>query len=230
MVRRMNSTVKYDGVNPFMDGKMTGFRKWALDKGASPSKIVEVEKKFSKNNWEALKAYTSTDKDFGGYSKGYDAISMYNKNQDFNQIFPHEVEHRLLYNLFGDTKNYVSANEVNAAFRGDGAIWDKQLNGYFIDNDFEEILVRFTQIKNALGISSPRALTEEELKFAYRKFKAGDRRFGNNNMAEFFDSIKDWKAAAKLSGKALSLTGAGITTLNQYNNDDRIQNNQTGLR
>ncbi|MBO7440413.1 MAG: hypothetical protein J6U21_12135, partial [Bacteroidales bacterium] len=89
-----------------------------------------------------------------------------------------------------------------------------------IKKDFEEIMVRFVQIKNALGIKVPRALTESELKYAYRKFKEGSLRFGNNNMSEFFESIKDWKAAAKLSGKALSLTGIGVTSLNQYNNEE----------
>ncbi|MBO4232294.1 MAG: hypothetical protein J5862_03545, partial [Bacteroidales bacterium] len=38
MVQRMNNKVQYDGVNPFTDGKMTGFRKWALNNGASPKK------------------------------------------------------------------------------------------------------------------------------------------------------------------------------------------------
>ena len=58
------------------------------------------------------------------------------------------------------------------------------------------------------------------LKYAYRKFKEGSLLFENNNMSEFFESIKDWKAAAKLSGKALSLTGIGVTSLNQYNNEE----------
>ena len=76
---------------------------------------------------------------------------------------------------------------------------------YFSKDMHEELLTRFTQIKNALGIEEQRALTEEELRAAYELFKEG--KIPNNNMKEFFESIKDWKKAAELSKYALMLTG-----------------------
>ena len=92
---------------------------------------------------------------------------------------------------------------------------DTDGESYFIKNDFEEILTRFSQIKNALGITEQRALTESELRKAYRMLKLGDYRISNNrDMWQFFESIKNWQAAARLSGKALSLTGVGTSILN----------------
>ena len=218
MIMRMNAPAKYDGRNPFWDGKMTGFRKWALDNGASPEKILAVERVYSKNNWEALKKYITIENDYGGYNSNTNDIFMYRADADFNQIFPHEVEHKLFYNLFGDTRNSVSAWEVNAAFKEDSPMWkvmDTDGESYFIKNDFEEILTRFSQIKNALGITGQRALTESELRKAYRMLKLGDYRISNNrDMWQFFESIKNWQAAARLSGKALSLAGVGTSILN----------------
>ena len=222
MTNRMNSLTHYEGNNPFSDNKMTGFRKWGLDNNASPNKILDVESKYSPNNWDALKKYEAHNGPSGTNPTTGD-IYMNRYDTDFRQIFPHEVNHRLSTKLFGDTRNSISAEEVNAAFNVNAPIWkvhDYGQEPYFIKKDFEEIMVRFVQIKNALGIKVPRALTESELKYAYRKFKEGSLRFGNNNMSEFFESIKDWKAAAKLSGKALSLTGIGVTSLNQYNNEE----------
>ena len=219
MVERMNANVEYSRTNPFKDGKMTGFRKWALDNGADPEKILEVEKKYSKNNWEALKRYSPISEDYSGGGKGY--VQIYKDTPYFNQIFPHEVEHRLYAELFGEYghPNTYSVNEINAAFKGKGnPMWTKESNEgdgcYFIDNDFEEITNRFTQIKNALGIKEPRALTAEELKQAKQMLEMGDKRLANNEMTVFLNNIKDWEAAAKLSGKALSVVGPAVFILN----------------
>lgn len=144
------------------------------------------------------------------YVPAGDEVTINQLEDSFNYAFPHEVEHRLFYRLFGNNRNSVSVNEIKAAFRGDSPMWKISNDGeqYFFDNNFEEIINRFTQIKNALGVKKARALTAEELKKAYKMFKEGSPKIEDNDMALFFDSIKDWKAAAKLSGKAL--TGAGL--------------------
>jgi len=52
----MESEVPYQGKVPFTDGKMTWFRKWALDNGASVKDITRVEKELRGNgDWKALK-------------------------------------------------------------------------------------------------------------------------------------------------------------------------------
>ena len=108
-------------------------------------------------------------------------------------------------------------------FKEDSPMWRTMKNSneeyYFYENNYEEIINRFTQIKNALGIKEARALTVDELKRAYQMFKNGDKRISNNNMDVFFDGIKDWKAASKLSGKALSLTGIGYLGTKATNNE-----------
>ena len=43
-------------------------------------------------------------------------------------------------------------------------------------------------------------------------------------MKVFFENIKDWKAAAKLSGKALGIGAALGVTLNAFNNGKEVQN------
>ena len=137
--------------------------------------------------------------------------------------YPHEVEHRLFYKLFGDNDKLTLYKEVKSAFKDDSPMFttmkDKNGRFYFVDHNFEELLTRFTQIKNALGIKEMRALTESELKKAYKMFKNGNPKIENNNMDVFFDGIKDWKAAAKLSGKALSLAGLSYTGYENINND-----------
>lgn len=208
MVQRMDAPVRYGGVNPFEDGNMTGFRKWALENGAAPEKIMEVEKKYSKNNWKKLKQFKFDDY-YTSYSPEDNTIYVNKNESEFNQIFPHEVEHKLFYLLFNENRNSITINEINKAFKSNNKFWSipsTRYDSYFIGNNFEELLTRFTQIKNALGIKEQRALTEDELRRAYNMFKNGDTRIANNNMKEFFENIKDWKEAAKLSGKALSLS------------------------
>ena len=223
MVERMNSAVEYAGKNPFKDGKMTGFRKWALDNGAAPEKILEIENKYSKDGWKALKKYEKADADASGGGKGF--VQMSKDVSNFNQIFPHEVEHRLLAELFGEERASISAEEATKAFKED--IWripkgDGSGEMYYQERNFEELLPRFTQIKNALGIKEFRALTESELRKAYQLFKQGDKRFASN-LKEFFENIKDWRAAAKLSGKALSGTGIGTIAYKSLGNGEEVQ-------
>ena len=50
-------------------------------------------------------------------------------------------------------------------------------------------------------------------------FVNDDRRIADNDMKVFFENIRDWGAAAKLSGKALTFTGIGTTLLNSLNNE-----------
>lgn len=228
MVERMNSTVEYSGTNPFKDGKMTGFRKWALDNGASPEKILDVERELSGNNWEALKEFTVDARvPTGSADKSGDVIINYFE-PEFNQVFPHEVEHRLFRKLFGHKRSSVSANDINAAFKGEGnPMWSEKSNSgdsydYYTEDNFEEIINRFTQIKNALGIKKQRALTAEELRRAYEMVKAGSKRF-SNNLRLMLENIKDWEAAAKLSGKALGISGVGYTTLKGSNDGKEVQ-------
>ena len=213
MVKRMNAPVKYTGENPFPDGKMTGFRKWALDNGAKAEKILEVERKYSQNNWEALKAYEKENVP-SGFNVYDGKIYINSKEPNFNQVYPHEVEHKLFRELFGGRRKSISPEDANSAF--DKSLWsiqDEQGNYYYIEDNFEEIVNRFTQIKNALGIKEYRALTEEELKRAHQMFKTGDLKIAGSDLGLFFEKMKSYKAAAKLSGKALSLAGAGTVTL-----------------
>ena len=66
-------------------------------------------------------------------------------------------------------------------------------------------------------------MTETELRKAYQMFKNGSKKIADNNMKEFFENIKDWKAAAKLSGKALGISGVGYSAINYADNGKEVR-------
>ena len=219
MARRMESPVEYDGENPFADVRMTWFRKWALDRKADPQKILEVEKEFRGNgDWKALgENYILDDTHSYMWTDAYGKIHINPKEvrtADFNQVFPHEVEHALLHKLglgqVNDIRGGLALKDIEDAFNihfpTESNVWGAnpqyQLS-YFLDNGGEEIIARISQIYNALGITEKRPLTVAELKKAKAMLDSG--KIVDNNMKDFFNSIKDYKKVAALSGTALSL-------------------------
>lgn len=88
---------------------------------------------------------------------------------------------------------------------------------YFIRNNNTELSARGTQLKNYFGLTRPdQEITEDMLRYAAQNY-VKDTGF-NNDMTGFFNSIIDWKKAAKwLSESATAYTG--ISLLNNKNND-----------
>ncbi len=81
------------------------------------------------------------------------------------------------------------------------------LSNYFTHQNNTELSARGSQIKDYLGfIKADQEITSEQLKYAAEHY-VNDTGF-DNNMTEFFNSIVDWKKAAKW----LSETSTMITT------------------
>jgi len=57
----------------------------------------------------------------------------------------------------------------------------------------------------------------------YICFKNGDPRLVTDNLKDFFENIKDWDAAAKLSKYALGITGSVPLILNTADNEEELQ-------
>ena len=81
---------------------------------------------------------------------------------------------------------------------------------YFIGNNNSELAARGTQIKDYFGLNSPdQEITEDMLRYAAQNYVRDTGM--NNNMIDFFNSITDWKEAAKWLSKYATMAGVPIT-------------------
>ena len=127
----------------------------------------------------------------------------------YKYTLPHEKTHIFINGrkevaLFGDDRGF------GALPRRDGYI-DIDLDLYL--NRPDEQLARGTQIKNYLGIVDESPITPEQLKYAAQNY-VKDTGY-DNNMTDFFRSIKDYKKAAKW----LSLAPSVSPIIKTYSND-----------
>lgn len=127
----------------------------------------------------------------------------------YKYTLPHEKTHIFIDGrkeaaLFGDDRGF------GALPRRDGYI-DIDLDLYL--NRPDEQLARGTQIKNYLGIVDESPITPEQLKYAAQNY-VKDTGY-DNNMTDFFRSIKDYKKAAKW----LSLAPSVSPIIKTYSND-----------
>lgn len=91
---------------------------------------------------------------------------------------------------------------------------------YFTNKNGTELAARGSQIKDYFGLSSPKQeITEDMLRYAAKNY-AKDTGM-NNNMTEFFNSITDWKEAAKWLSKWSSMIAVPVMIkTNDYANKD----------
>lgn len=127
----------------------------------------------------------------------------------YKYTLPHEKTHIFIdgkkeVTLFGDDRGF------GALPRRDGYT-DIDLDIYL--NRPDEQLARGTQIKNYLGIVDESPITPEQLKYAAQNY-VKDTGY-DNNMTDFFRSIKDYKKAAKW----LSLAPSVSPIIKTYSND-----------
>ena len=127
----------------------------------------------------------------------------------YKYTLPHEKTHifidgRKEVALFGDDRGF------GALPRRDGYI-DIDLDLYL--NRPDEQLARGTQIKNYLGIVDESPITPEQLKYAAQNY-VKDTGY-DNNMTDFFRSIKDYEKAAKWLWLAPSVS----PIIKTYSND-----------
>jgi hypothetical protein len=122
----------------------------------------------------------------------------------------HEYRH-FLDNVAG-TSSDIKLGEDPPGFKS-----PKELKTEFTHNGGTEILARGEQLKNALGKTSAYDnITEQELEFLKKNYT---KNFEDNNMTEFFNSIKDNKKFLDwLNPKIVSLSGvASLNNWEDYN-------------
>lgn len=202
MIDRMETEVPYEGQNPFNDGKMTWFRKWALDNGASVKDIARVEKELRGNgDWKALKKWSKGESSY--YAGNADEIIMKNGDSDWGESFMHEVEHRLRTKLFGTDVAYWSKNakEIRDLIEGtfDNGLWKILGNDgyYYVKGNEKEVFARLSQIKTDLNIPADQKLTVKNIEDYLKGVKEG--KFADNDVLEMFGHIKSLKGLAKLA-------------------------------
>lgn len=103
-----------------------------------------------------------------------------------NFIKSHEVEHKIHYPDSDADKSGFDLNKIG----------DDEVKDYFKEDHFTEMAARGTQIKNYFGLTDDaQEVTPEMLEYASRNYL---KDYGNDNeMKEYFESISDYKKAAK---------------------------------
>jgi hypothetical protein len=103
-----------------------------------------------------------------------------------NFIKSHEVEHKIHYPDSDADKSGFDLNKIG----------DDEVKDYFKEDHFTEMAARGTQIKNYFGLTDDaQEVTPEMLEYAARNYL---KDYGNDNeMKEYFESISDYKKAAK---------------------------------
>lgn len=103
-----------------------------------------------------------------------------------NFVKSHEVEHKIHYPDSGADKNGFDLNKID----------DDEVKDYFKEDHFTEMAARGTQIKNYFGLTDDaQEVTPEMLEYAARNYL---KDYGyDNEMKEYFESISDYKKAAK---------------------------------
>lgn len=103
-----------------------------------------------------------------------------------NFVKSHEVEHKIHYPDSGADKNGFDLNKID----------DDEVKDYFKEDHFTEMAARGTQIKNYFGLTdNAQEVTPEMLEYAARNYL---KDYGyDNEMKEYFESISDYKKAAK---------------------------------
>lgn len=103
-----------------------------------------------------------------------------------NFVKSHEVEHKIHYPDSDADKSGFDLNKID----------DDEVKDYFKEDHFTEMAARGTQIKNYFGLTDDaQEVTPEMLEYAARNYL---KDYGNDNeMKEYFESISDYKKAAK---------------------------------
>lgn len=90
---------------------------------------------------------------------------------------------------------------------------------YYTRQNNTDLAARGSQIKDYFGLTNPnQPITEDMLRYAAKNYTK-ETGF-DNNMSEFFSSIRDWKKAAEWLSKYASMAGFPIVITN---NDDNNQ-------
>lgn len=124
-----------------------------------------------------------------------------------NFVKSHEVEHKIHYPDSGADKNGFDLNKID----------DDEVKDYFKEDHFTEMAARGTQIKNYFGLTDDaQEVTPEMLEYAAGNYL---KDYGyDNEMKEYFESISDYKKAAKW------ITDHASVGIGAYYVGDRIAN------
>lgn len=130
------------------------------------------------------------------------------KTSNFGRTVSHEMGHLEDMNIFGDDPVYgiVESTQNTVAPRSTSALFEKAFDLSKLDRstaqyfggalgNSTEMVQRATQIADYLGLKKGEPITPEKLRYAINNYIKDTGM--DNNMSEFFSTIKDIDAAAK---------------------------------
>lgn len=123
--------------------------------------------------------------------------------KNIRRVMSHEVDHAI----------HIPA-EPPRGF--DTGYIDKYISqpGYFSNKNGTELAARGSQLKDYFGLDDPnQEITEDMLRYAAENYVKDTKL--DNNMRLFFESITDWKEAAKWLSKYATIAGVPITINNK---------------
>lgn len=123
--------------------------------------------------------------------------------KNIRRVISHEVDHAI----------HIPA-EPPRGF--DTGYIDKHISqpGYFSNKNGTELAARGSQLKDYYGLDDPnQEITEDMLRYAAENYVKDTKL--DNNMRLFFESITDWKEAAKWLSKYATIAGVPITINNK---------------
>lgn len=123
--------------------------------------------------------------------------------KNIRRVISHEVDHAI----------HIPA-EPPRGF--DTGYIDKHISqpGYFSNKNGTELAARGSQLKDYYGLDDPnQEITEDMLRYAAENYVKDTKL--DNNMGLFFESITDWKEAAKWLSKYATIAGVPITINNK---------------
>lgn len=161
-------------------------RPWALD---TSNKETLFATSSTGNIYAGRQGLTSTAKEFG--------------EGNINRLLSHEMDHAI--HVPGEPPKGFDLNYLTKSTRQPE---------YFTTKNSTELSARGSQLKDYFGLTSPdQELTEDMLRYAAKNYVKDTG--ADNNMTAFFNSITDWKEAAKWLSKWSTMIAAPVVIANK---------------
>lgn len=156
-------------------------------------------------NNEALFATSGTGNIYAG-RQGLTSTAKEFGEGNINRLLSHEMDHAI--HVPGESPKGFDLNYLTKS--------TPKRPEYFTIKNSTELSARGTQLKDYFGLTSPdQELTEDMLRYAAKNYIKDTG--ADNNMTAFFNSVVDWKEAAKWLSKWSSVIAVPLIITNKTN-------------